>query len=65
MSDYHDLYRLDAKPIDDGGQAHVFRAQNQKAENLLRLNEGRARSMKLKTVSDEKLRYSPPLTTPM
>ena len=28
MSDYHDLYRLDATPIGDGGQAHVFRAQN-------------------------------------
>jgi serine/threonine protein kinase len=28
MSDYHDFYRLDATPIGDGGQAHVFRAQN-------------------------------------
>lgn len=28
MTDYHDNYRLDPSPIDDGGQADVFRAQN-------------------------------------
>ena len=37
MSDYHDLYRLNAKPIDDGGQAHVFRAQNRKSGEFVAL----------------------------
>ena len=37
MSDYHEFYRLDPKPIGDGGQAEVFRAENRITGELVAL----------------------------
>ena len=37
MSDYHEIYRLDPTPIGDGGQAHVFRAQNRSSGQFVAL----------------------------